>query len=204
MRIAVYGGTFNPIHNAHLHLVRSFASALRFDRILLIPSNTPPHKSDEALAPAVDRLAMCRLAVEGEALPIEVSEMEVKRGGASYTADTLELLHAAHPRDQIFLLMGEDMFLTLGKWYEPARIFRYAEICAAPRGAEGLRRLEEYQKTIAPLGARCILKDVAYLPISSTMVRDALSAHTSIRGMVPERVADYIYAHRLYGAREEG
>lgn len=202
MRIAVYGGTFNPIHNAHLHLMRSFAGLMQFDRMLLIPSHTPPHKSGESLASAEDRLAMCRLAAAGEAFPVEVSSMEIVRGGASYTADTVEALHFRYPEDRIFLLMGEDMFLTLAKWYDPERIFRYAEICAAPRSKEGLQKLIAYKDTLAPMGARCILKDISYLPVSSTMVRDAVRAQESIRHLVPDPVANYIYAHRLYGVRE--
>ena len=202
MRIAVYGGTFNPIHNAHLHWMRSFAEAMQFDRIILMPSHTPPHKSGKALASPEDRLAMCRLAVANEAFPVEVSEMEIRRGGASYTADTLEALHRENPQDELFLLMGEDMFLSLAKWYDPQRIFRYAKICAAPRSREGLANLAAYEKTLAALGAQCFLKEIAYLPVSSTMVREAVRARKSIRALVPEAVAAYIETHGLYRAQE--
>ena len=198
MRIAVYGGTFNPIHNAHLHLMRSFAEAMQFDRIILMPSHTPPHKSGKALASPEDRLAMCRLAVANEAFPVEVSEMEIRRGGASYTADTLEALHRENPQDELFLLMGEDMFLTLLSWRRPDKILKLSTICAAPRSWQGLKKLEEYAEKLKERGGRVVLGDIEYLPVSSTMVRDCIREGKDVAGLVPRGVAEYIKTKHLY------
>ena len=132
MRTGIYGGTFNPIHLAHVHLVRAFIEQLSLNRVLLIPTGQPPHKAAAALACNADRLAMCRLAAaEISECPVEVSDIEMRRAGKSYTADTLTALRGQYPQDDFYLLMGEDMFLTVERWYEPEKIFREATVPAA-------------------------------------------------------------------------
>ena len=114
MRIGIYGGTFNPIHTAHVHLVREFIKRLSLDRVILIPTGTPPHKATHQLASGADRIEMCRLAAADIAeCPVTVSDIEVLRTGKSYTADTMTELKAQYPDDELFLLMGEDMFCTV-------------------------------------------------------------------------------------------
>ena len=142
MRIGIYGGTFNPIHTAHVHLVREFIKRLSLDRVILIPTGTPPHKATHQLASGADRIEMCRLAAADIAeCPVTVSDIEVLRTGKSYTADTMTELKAQYPDDELFLLMGEDMFCTVEKWYHPERIFAAAEICAAPRDKDSFQTL---------------------------------------------------------------
>ena len=146
MRTGIYGGTFNPIHRAHIHLVREFAKRLSLDRILLIPTGTPPHKAAKQLASNEDRIQMLRLAAaEVTECPVEISEIEMRREGKSYTADTLTQLKALYPGDELFLLMGEDMFLTIDQWYQPERIFRAAVICGAPRDFDSMHKLQAIQ-----------------------------------------------------------
>ena len=125
MKTGIYGGTFNPIHNGHLHIVEEFRRGLGLDRVLLIPTRVPPHKAAPDLASAGERFAMCRLAAQGKPW-LELSDIEMRREGKSYTAETLEELSALYPQDQFYLLMGEDMFLTLGRWYRPETIFSLA------------------------------------------------------------------------------
>ena len=108
MRIGIYGGTFNPIHTAHVHLVREFIKRLSLDRVILIPTGTPPHKATHQLASGADRIEMCRLAAADIAeCPVTVSDIEVLRTGKSYTADTMTELKAQYPDDALFLLMGK-------------------------------------------------------------------------------------------------
>ena len=137
MKTGIYGGTFNPIHNGHLHIVEEFRRGLGLDRVLLIPTRVPPHKAAPDLASAQDRCAMCRLAIQ-EKPWLELSDIEMRREGKSYTAETLEELSALYPQDQFYLLMGEDMFLTLDRWYRPETIFSLASVCTTPRSADGL------------------------------------------------------------------
>ena len=137
MRTGVFGGTFNPVHNGHIHLARTYFDALRLDRMLVIPTCLPPHKPGEQLADGADRLAMCRLAFDG--LPgFEASDIELRRGQKSYTVDTLEQLAKEYPDDGFYLIMGSDMFLTLTGWRE----WRHLRRGAGHRAARPARRLQ--------------------------------------------------------------
>lgn len=196
-KIAVFGGTFNPIHNGHLHLVKSFAEILQVDRALIIPTGTPPHKQVHDLALATDRLAMCHLAIAGNSL-FEINDMEIRRGGASYTSVTLENLKALYPDSELFLITGEDMFTTLADWHDSQTIFSLATICAAPRNKDGITHLLQYAEHLQKRGAKTIVKPVPYLPISSTMVREAVREGKDISGLVPAAVEAYIRKNKLY------
>lgn len=200
MKIGVYGGTFNPIHLGHVHILREFIQRLKLDKGLLIPARVPPHKQALDLAEGTDRLAMCRLAAaELEGLA-EVSALELERPGRSYTVDTLRELSTRYPEDEFYLLMGEDMFLTVDRWYCAETIFRLAAICASPRSRDGAKKLREKQGELeGRYHARCFVEDIPYLPISSTEIREAAEAGKSLKGLVPPGVERYIVSHRLYG-----
>ncbi len=195
--IAVFGGTFNPIHNGHIHLAKRFAEILRADEVLLIPTNEPPHKEAPDLAPAEDRLAMCRLAAGDDRL-FRVSDMEIRRGGPSYTSETLQELRTLYPVSQLFLITGEDMFVTLEQWHDPETIYRLATVCAAPRSRKGMAALRRYAERIGRKGARTRLESIEYLPVSSTQVRGAVKAGKSISTLVPASVEHYIFENHLY------
>ena len=198
MKTGIYGGTFNPIHNGHLHIVEEFRRGLGLDRVLLIPTRVPPHKAAPDLASAGERFAMCRLAAQGKPW-LELSDIELERAGKSYTAETLEELSALYPQDQFYLLMGEDMFLTLGRWYRPETIFSLASVCTTPRSPDGLDALR--QKALEYTGqfqARCFLEHIPYLPISSTQVRQAVARGEDVSGLVPQAVAAYMKERGLY------
>ena len=195
LKLAVLGGTFNPIHNGHLHLIRRFRRIIGADRFLVIPTGIPPHKPAPDLAPGADRLAMCRLAAKGGLF--EVSGMEVGRSGPSYTSDTLREIQKDNPGAELYFITGEDMFLTLTEWHEPEAIFSLATICAAPRGG-GRADLDRYAEKIGKMGARTMICDIDYLPVSSTQVRDAARDGADLSGLVPPEVAEYIRAHHLY------
>lgn len=198
MKTGIYGGTFNPIHRGHLHLLQEFSRRLNLDRVLLIPTHVPPHKAAPDLASGEDRLAMCRLAV-GDRPNLQVSELEMRREGKSFTADTLEELRSLYPQDQFYLLMGEDMFLTVEQWYRPETIFFLATVCATPRSLHGMGKLqmkkEEYESRY---GARCVLENIPYLPVSSTQVREWVNQGRDITPLVPDKVAAYIQEHGIY------
>lgn len=141
---------------------------------------------------------MCRLAAQGKPW-LELSDIEMRREGKSYTAETLEELSALYPQDQFYLLMGEDMFLTLGRWYRPETIFSLASVCTTPRSPDGLDALR--QKALEYTGqfqARCFLEHIPYLPISSTQVRQAVARGEDISGLVPQAVAAYMKERGLY------
>lgn len=203
MRTAVYGGSFNPIHWGHVYVLKEFMARLGLGRALLVPAGVPPHKRAPDLAPAEHRLAMCRLAAEElPDRPVEVSTVELERPGRSFTSDTLALLNERYPGDELFLLMGEDMFLTVDQWHEAGEIFRRAVLCAAPRSPQGLARLEEKARRLEALGARCAVEGVPFRDVSSTRVRELARQGADLSALVPERVAEYIRRHKIYGRRQ--
>ena len=193
----VFGGTFNPIHNGHLHILQQFVDRYRFDHVLLIPTNIPPHKQTPDLANGADRLQMCRLAVQPYGY--EVSDLELFRSGPSYTVDTLEILKRQNPQERLALLMGEDMFTTLLHWRSPERIFVLADIYAAPRSNAEDKNLKRYAELyVRDYGARVFIQNIDYLPISSTEIRSCVLQGKDIRTFVPLAVAEYIAANHLY------
>lgn len=195
-KIGVFGGTFNPIHNGHLHIARCFAAQFCLDSVILIPSKRPIHKASPDLASAADRLQMCTLAVEGT--PFSVSDLEITREQESYTVYTLEHLHQHHPADTLYLLMGEDMFLTLLDWKNAERICQLAVLCAAPRSESGRERLEQYGEKIKAVGGQYQIAEIPFLPVSSTEIRQRLRENQPIDTMVPVNVERYLRQHQLY------
>ncbi len=192
-RTGIFGGTFNPIHNGHLHLLKEADKALSFDRILLIPANLPPHKQAPDLAPGKERLEMARLAAAGME-KVFVSDIELKAKGKSYTVLTLEKLHALFPEERFTLLMGADMLLTFDQWYRWQDILKLADLAAFARndGEEEalLKKAEEFS------GARVIRTEP--LPLSSTEIREILKKGGDVSNMVPEAVLSYIKRRGLY------
>ncbi len=196
-RIALFGGTFDPIHNGHIDLAREFAALLSLDKVVVMPTFIPPHKLKSDMAPAVDRLAMCRLAC-APYKELTVSDMEINRRGASFTVLTLEQLHSQYPDSELYLLTGADMFLTVSTWYRFADIARMATICAAPRDEADAAVLRAHAETLQAQGARCVVAEFIVPPWSSTAVRERLRNGEIPHDMIPSEVADYIAAHQLY------
>ena len=143
MKIGIYGGTFNPPHLGHLTAAAAVVSMLKLDKLLLIPASIPPHKALPAGSPTAEqRLEMTRLAGEQLGLGdrVETLDMELRRQGKSYTSDTLAALKAQYPEDELWLLMGTDMFLSFQTWHEPEKIASLAGIAAFGRQIHGFDR----------------------------------------------------------------
>lgn len=192
-RFGIYGGTFNPIHNGHLHLIRAACAQLSFDRLLVVPANIPPHKAATDLASNRDRLEMARLATAG--MPgVWVSDIELRARGKSYTILTLERLRALFPECSFTLLMGADMLESFDRWHRWRDILKLADIAAFARN-EGEEALLERK---AALIGRARVVRVEPLPLSSTLVREKVRRGEDISGLVPEPVAAYIYEKGLY------
>lgn len=209
MRIGIYGGTFNPPHLGHMMAAVSAVWALKLDKLLLIPAGIPPHKAlSQDAASAEHRLQMTRLAGEQIALEsgaaVEVSDMEISRGGRSYTVDTLEALKAQYPDDELFLLMGTDMFLTFQAWREPERIVRYAGLCAFGRSEKDTKELfapqEKFLHEAFPDASITTLVLPNLVEISSTELRKMLSRGGAEKYLSPQ-VLGYILREKLYGTK---
>ncbi len=197
MRIGIIGGTFNPPHTGHINAARAAVKELSLSRLIFIPSYTPPHKQlAENSATPEQRLYMTRLAAEE--LAAEVSDMEISRGGTSYTVDTLRMLQEENPSDELWFIMGTDMFLTIERWREPEEIMRLARIAVAPRNdadREALVRHAEYLKE--KYGAEACVMKTAALEISSTEIRKA-RGEGNLSEYLPKAVYEYIKQNNLY------
>ncbi len=190
---------FNPPHLGHLALARAAASQLGLDRVLLTPVLVPPHKPAKWDPGAEHRLAMCRLAIEGEPC-LGVCTLELERPGPSYTVDTLRSIHESNPDARLTLIVGADMACTLGSWRAPREILGLARVAVAER--DGLGR-EQVSEAISALDSSASLVFLAMEPlaVSSSLVRRRLTSGEPIDGLVGGEVAAYIAEHELYGRR---
>lgn len=194
MRRAIFGGSFNPIHNDHVKLALQLADEFDLDRVTLIPTYATPLKDNSAIVDGRHRFEMCRLATESYPR-LEVSDIELTRGGMSYTSDTLA---AFLGDDELFLIVGADMYVTLDQWHEFRFIFDNATILVAPRNELDHSSLEEKYKEFKTCGCRTMISRAYVGPLSSTAVRSAVKAETDISGMVDPKVAQYIQKYHLY------
>jgi nicotinate-nucleotide adenylyltransferase len=197
LKIGIFGGTFNPPHIAHVSAASAFLSTLSLDKLLIIPDFLPPHKEYVGTVSALDRLNMCRLAFS-ELNSVEISDMEIKRGGKSYTADTLTEL--SRDGNELYFLAGTDMFLTMDSWYHPETIFRLATICYIRREEEeekGRLILEKKKYYEEKYSAKIVFIDAPVIELSSTVTREAI-LNSSADKLLPPPVLDYINERGLY------
>ncbi|MDO9408411.1 nicotinate (nicotinamide) nucleotide adenylyltransferase [Patulibacter sp.] len=196
-RIGLLGGTFNPPHLGHLVLAECARDELGLDEVRLVLAARPPHKDVEDDPGAEERLALCRAAVAGDEGRLAVSDVELRRDGPSYTADTLEGLHAEQPGASFVLLLGGDAAAGLDSWHRPEDVLRFAAIGVAERGADTHERARE---TVGRLGYpdRLLPFSMPSLELSSTAIRARVRAGRTIRHLVPAGVEARIDRLGLY------
>lgn len=215
-KIGILGGTFNPIHYGHLAAAEEVRDRLKLDRILFIPSSLPPHKLEEDVPSAFQRMEMVRLATSGNA-HFEPSDLELKRGGTSYTIDTIEALRQAYSGAELFFITGLDTFLEIQAWHEWEKLltlcsftvlsrqgYRFADLMKidfmknAEKELIGLDR-GELMHAIVRSGAFTIcLEMIPLYDISSTDIRGRVKEGASIKYLLPESVEIYIMKKGLY------
>ena len=198
-RIGIYGGTFNPPHLGHIRAAQTAVETLALDRLFVIPDRIAPHKElPEDSASPEQRLEMLELAFRGEET-IQVSDLELRREGVSYTYETVEQLHSQYPQDQLILLMGTDMFLTFDQWKEPQRILAHAQLGVFYRGEPGEKeRIFHRKQEMEGKGYTIYLIENEIVDISSTQLRRMLVFQCA-DPFLPQGVAEYIRSHGLYG-----
>lgn len=197
-RIGIYGGTFNPPHIGHMRAAAHAMEALKLDRLLLIPNGSAPHKKVAAGADGQQRLEMLRLSARGMKRA-QISDIELKREGKSYTADTVAQLRAQFPEDELVLMMGTDMFLSFMTWYHPERIMEEASLAVFCRGEKNEQASIAAQKEkLEAMGAKIFLISNPVTAISSTDLRRMLVFGCADPFLCPG-VGDYIRANGLYG-----
>ena len=198
MKIGIYGGTYNPPHTGHMQAAKQAVQILGLDKLLLIPDRIAPHKEIPAGSPAPEqRLQMLMVAASGEE-KMEVSDIELRREGASFTYLTVEALHQQYPDAELTLLMGTDMFLSFHTWREPERIIKHATLGVFYRGEKGEKeKILAQKQNMEAMGARVELVENEILHISSTQLR-RLIAFQCADSFLPNGVGDYIRSNSLY------
>ncbi|OAM15029.1 nicotinate (nicotinamide) nucleotide adenylyltransferase [Eikenella corrodens] len=197
-RIGLFGGTFDPIHNGHLHIARSFADELDLESVILLPAGDPYHKTTPRTA-AHHRLAMAEIAAQADPR-LAVSDCDIVRQGATYTHDTVQIFRQHFPAAELWLLIGMDSLLQLHTWHRWQNLVRQCRIAAAPRPGSSLAQaptpLQNWLAEALPQGRLHILQ-AEPLPISSSQIRQQLATqHTSPD--IPPEVLGYIRQHQLY------
>lgn len=216
MRVGILGGTFNPIHIAHLRIAEELREACALDQVLFLPAAAPPHKAVAEAVSFADRLAMVKAAVADHPA-FAASDLEAHRPGKSYSVHTLEILHRERPDDEFFFLIGMDSFRDLPSWREYRRLFELTHIVVAARpgvAAEDPRELlpvairgefcyDFDSRTLRHRsGNEVIFLQETYLGVSSTEIRNTLAAGHSVRYLVPPAVEAYIASRGLYRGPE--
>ena len=201
MKTGIYGGTFNPPHIGHVYAARAAMKQLGLDRMLVIPTGQPPHKAMPAGSPEPRmRLEMVRLAFE-RMDNTRVLDLEIIREGKSYTSETLEQIRQMYPDDELYLLMGTDMYCTLDQWYNAEKILSAAVPAVFERGENESMAIEHkshvYRKHFA-VQTRKIKADIC--PVSSSQIREELPRRLGTE-YLQRPIYDYILKHRLYGVR---
>ena len=205
MKTAIYGGSFNPPHLGHVRAAAAVMEKLGPDRLLIIPTNIPPHKEMAQGSPSPEqRMELCRLAF-GDIPGAELSDMEIKREGRSYSADTVGSLREMYPQDELYLVMGSDMFLSFQNWRHPAEIAALCTLGAFRRSQSDTP--EQFEAQCQLLHKRYRAEAVTIpLPeaveISSTQLREELSRERGNQFLLPA-VYGYILTHHLYGTRAD-
>ena len=200
MNIGILGGTFNPIHNGHISMAQTAYNNLKLDKIILMPSGNPPHKSEVLDGPL--RLIMTKLAVE-EYPYMEVSDYEINKLTPSYTAETLTEYTIRYPNDNLVFIVGADSLVYMHEWYRPDIIFSLATVAVCVRSDTLDKELLQKKKYMEDTyNADIRLLDFEPVDVSSHEIRACISSgvDSDILNLVPAKVLDYIYDKGLYGS----
>jgi len=192
VRIGLYGGTFDPVHLGHLRAAENAREAMSLDLVAFLPAAVPPHRG-APLSPAADRLEMARLATASHPR-FEAWDAELRRPGPSYTVETVSSLLCERPGDSFVLVVGADTWPEIATWREPERLLSLVEVAVVDRPGYPT------EEPVAPFpGARGVRRaEGPSLPVSATAIRERARQGRSVRYLVPDAVADYIVARRLY------
>jgi nicotinate-nucleotide adenylyltransferase len=199
-RLGIFGGSFDPIHFGHLLLAETCREEGKLDQVWLVPAAVPPHKKERTLTPATQRIEMLQLAIAGHS-GLQVSTIEIQRGGVSYTFETLATVQHSRPDAEIFFLMGADSLRDLPTWREPARICELATPLVVRRAGAPQPDFTPLAGLVSPARLAAIRQQQVEMPIvelSSTDIRRRVAAGLSIRYRTPRAVEKYIETNRIY------
>ncbi|MCD8328535.1 MAG: nicotinate (nicotinamide) nucleotide adenylyltransferase [Ruminococcus sp.] len=199
-RIGIFGGTFNPIHKGHIKCIEEIDKELGFDKILVIPTKIPPHKQAVDLASDNDRFNMCRLATK-RISNAEVSDIEIKSEGKSYSVLTLRKLILTYPKSdyRLYFLMGSDMLLCFEKWFEFRDILSLCSLVCITRNSDDKLKIKAQAEKLRDLGGEIIIVNTEPLEISSSEIRDLIRKGEDLSCFLDDAVVKYISESGIYG-----
>lgn len=198
-RIAILGGTFNPIHTGHIKLAQKAMEQYKIDSVWIMPNNKPGYKSNEEIASSEDRCRMVELAIKDYSY-MKLSCFEIEREGTTYTADTLKLLCNKYSDVEWYFIMGADSLFYFHKWRKPQEILKYAHILVAVRDDISTEQIKQQIALLSNKYNPCniSLLNFNYVDISSSHIRECVKKGDRISNMVPDNVAKYIFEKGLY------
>lgn len=202
-KTAMFGGSFNPIHNGHIQLANVCKEQLSLDRIIIIPTGVTPNKDNSEMLSPLHRLNMCRIACKPYS-HLEVSDIEINREGKSYTKDTLKALKSLYPDDELYLIVGADMFLSFLLWKNYEEIFSLATIIGCPRDENSCAELLSFSEKLREFGAKSIILKNPVMTVSSTKIRRKLKNKEDVSDLLSDDVFKYIVNNNLYGCDLSG
>jgi nicotinate-nucleotide adenylyltransferase len=200
MKVGIFGGTFDPVHVGHLIMAEHCQEQARLDHVWFVPAARPPHKAEAELTPFPRRVEMLELALAGNPA-FQIDQLEKDRPGPSFTVDTLESLHGAHPEAELHWIMGSDSLYDLPSWRSPDRVVELAGLLIVARPAWTVWPVEQLRTALHLPAEASVGMQVVHTPlieISSRDLRRRVAERRSIRYMVPRAVECYIDTHRLY------
>ena len=195
MKIGIFGGAFNPVHNGHISIARQYMKYLELDKIIFIPTCVPPHKSGDDLAPGEDRINMLRCALDCEEFVI--SDLEFHRQGKSYTYDTLQELKKTYKNDELFLIVGSDQYFYFPNWYRAQDILSEVTVVTSAREENEYNALLEFRGR-TPCMQNTVISNLDVFEASSTQIRNMIKSSKDVSNLVPIGVYEYIKEHKLY------
>lgn len=200
-KVGILGGTFNPVHHAHLTMAQAAMDQYKLDKVLFMPSKNPPHKDKSQIVSDEHRTRMIQLAIAG--IPgVSFSDFELRREGTTYTSDTLSLLKEKHPDWDIYFIIGGDSLLTFEQWHKPEKILQYGTVLAAPRKGIKYSETEKLCKKLSrKLSGKLFPFRMKQQKISSRQIRKRVKKGEALTGLCPEHVSRYIKLHGLYGSQ---
>jgi nicotinate-nucleotide adenylyltransferase len=198
-KIGIMGGTFDPIHNGHILLALEAYNSLKLDKILFIPSGKSYMKNN--VSDVNKRVAMVKLAIK-EYSQFEISLIEARKRGNTYTCETLEDLKRENPDTEYYFIMGADSLFQIEKWYNPEKIFELSQIICTVRDEFDIDLIKQKGSELSKLGAKITYLDIPKIEISSTEIRAMVKNGLPVSQFVGEAVADYIIQEHLYNEED--